>query len=79
VEDGDLAGEALCEPPRHLGRQRHLGDQHDRATAQLQAFADRLEVDLGLAAAGNAVQEETPTAALERILDGGDRGGLLGG
>jgi hypothetical protein len=45
------------EPAHGLRRQRDLGHQHDRAAALLDRLADAAEVDLGLAAAGDAHEQ----------------------
>ena len=50
--------EPRLEPLDRLRRQRNLRHQHDRAFALLQRVVDRLQVDLRLAAAGDAVQQE---------------------
>ena len=46
------------QPGDHLGRERDFGNQHDGALARLQRPADQADVDLGLAAAGHAVQQK---------------------
>jgi len=58
VEDRHPAGEAGDEPAHDLGRQRDLRHQHDRRPAMAQTPGDRPQVDLGFAAAGDAVQQE---------------------
>ena len=50
--------EALDEAPRRLRRERDLRHQHDRRAAALERGRHRAQVDLGLAAAGDAVQEQ---------------------
>ncbi len=56
VEDGQPAREARPEALHHLGSERYLRDQHACPAPLLQAARHRLQVDLGLAASGDAVQ-----------------------
>ena len=65
----EAGGEALEEG---LG-QRDFGEQDQRLPALPQRLGDRLEIDLGLARAGDAVEQEG------RELAGVDRGAQLGG
>ena len=58
VEQRDVVAEARAEAAGELRRQRDLRDQHQRALAGGARAGDRLEVDLGLAGAGDAVEEE---------------------
>ena len=50
--------EPPAEPADRLGRQADLGDQHDRLASPGDHLLDRREVDLGLAAAGDPVDQE---------------------
>jgi hypothetical protein len=71
--------EAGAEARQHLRRQADLRHQHQRLAATRQAVGDRLEVDLGLAAAGDAIQQQRREAVPGRgSLDRIDRGLLLG-
>ena len=59
MQDRDAVAEALLEAPRRLRRERDLGHQHDRARGpRSSAAAGRAQVDLGLAAAGDAVEQQ---------------------
>ena len=58
VEHRHPAGEACLEPLNCLGREGYLRDKDDSPPALLQAPGQGLQVDLGLAAAGNALQKE---------------------
>ncbi len=51
-----------------LRGQGDLGDEHDRAPAPLQRLAGRLQVDLGLARAGDPVEQERAGVAGSRRL-----------
>ena len=63
VEDGDAVAEAGAEAADRLRRERDLRDEHDRAASPLERGRARLDVDLGLAAAGRAVEQEVAAAA----------------
>ena len=52
------AGEARRDAAFELGGERDLRHQHQRLTAPGQHGVDRAQIDLGLAAAGDAVQQE---------------------
>ncbi len=59
MKQGEPVAEAFG---RRAGKRRHqsdLGHQEDRRASQLQRSLSRAEVDLGLARAGHAVQQET--------------------
>ncbi len=60
-----------------LRRQRDLGHEHERAAARLEHALDEPQVHLRLAAAGNAVQEESLKLP-ERGSDARDRRALVG-
>ena len=57
-------GEAPCKKLDHLRRERDLGKEHQRAPALFKAAGNPLQVDLGFAAGGHAVQEHLFSAAL---------------
>ena len=61
--------EPRLEPLDGLRRERNFRHQHNRALALLQGVGDGLQIDLRLAAAGDAVEEEG------RGARGGGRGG----
>ncbi len=65
-------GEAPAEARGQLRRERDLRHQHQRLPSERQRLRDRLQVDLGLARPGHAVQHEgaEPLLSNER-LDGG--------
>ena len=97
MEDGDHGGvgamaEACLEPFDGLGGKGDLGHEDDGAEAAPEGVGDGLEIDLGLAGAGDAVEEERegdgPGRGWEAVGRGGDGvegfpddgegGGLLG-
>ena len=81
VEDRDAVAEAGPEAGDRLRREADLGDEDDRPAPSGQRRLDRGEVDLGLAGAGDAVQEllaRGARRAVERGDDLLDGGPLLG-
>ncbi len=76
VEQRDPVSEARAEAADRLRRQRDLGHEHDRAAARGERGLARADVDLGLAAAGRAGEEDVSTAAREQALDPLERGFL---
>ena len=52
-----------AEALQHLRRQADLRHQHQRLAATCQALGDRLQVDLGLAAARDAIEQQRREAA----------------
>ncbi len=66
VQQRHRIAEAAPEAVDRLRRQRDLGDQHDRAQAALQRRLGGREVDLGLARAGDAVQQPLAAVAAAR-------------
>ena len=78
VQHGQSAAEAGPEPVDQLGRQANFGHQHQPLLAAGQHVFQQAQVHLGLAATGDAFQQEgmEPRA---RGGDGGERGGLRGG
>ena len=82
VHDRDRVAEALDEPARRLRRERDLGDEHDRRAAALECRRHRAQVDLGLAAARDPVQEQRTAGTCGRVqppLDRRQSGRLVGG
>jgi len=77
VQDRDGVAEALDEARHDLRRQRDLGHQDDRPLPPLERRADGLQVHLGLARAGDAVQEQilgrSPDLGECRLLIAGQR------
>ena len=63
VQHRERHGEARRETGDQLRRQRDLRHQHERLLAALHDGVDRAQVDLGLAAARDAVQQERRVAA----------------
>ena len=63
VQHGDDVAEAGLEAPQHLRGERDLGHEHDRRAPGLQRRLHRPEIDLGLARAGDALQQEPGMAA----------------
>ena len=78
VQDGDCVAEARGEAGERLRRQRDLGHEHDCAAAAREGVLAGAEVDLGLAAAGRAVEQEVAAARVEGDGDALDRGRLRG-
>ena len=62
MHDGDGVAEALDEAAGRLRRERDLGNEHDRRVPALERGRDGPQVDLGLAAAGDAVQQQRRAA-----------------
>jgi hypothetical protein len=56
VLDGDVTAKARAECSGNCRRERDLGDQHEHAAAAATDVIGQLQVDLGLAAPGYAVQ-----------------------
>ena len=80
VQHRHLLPEAALKSTHQLRRQRDLWHQNQRALAPLDRRLDQPQVDLGLAAAGDAVEQvrrERP--GLHRLDQRRDRDGLLGG
>jgi hypothetical protein len=50
--------ETRGEAPNGLRSQRNFGDEHNRLPALPQNFCHREQIDFGLAAAGDAVQQK---------------------
>ena len=64
---GGLGAEALLAAGEEGAGERDLGHEHERLLPALQALRDRLEIDLGLAGAGDAV-EQGHGEAVARVL-----------
>ena len=77
VQDGDGVAEARDEARHDLRRQRDLGDEHDHPAAARERRRGGPQVDLGLARAGDAVQQQP--LARRRGHDRAQRRGLVGG
>ena len=81
VEDGEAVAEAGAEAGDGLRGEADLGDEDDRAAPAGERRLDRRQVDLGLARAGDAVEEllaGRAGLAVERRDEGVDGGPLLG-
>ena len=65
-----LAAEARLEALEERLGQRDLGKQHERLPALPERLGDRLEIDLGLARAGDAVEQEGGEALADRGATG---------
>ena len=78
VEHGEAGAEAGAEERLLLGGERDLGDQQQRAAPRFQAGGDGLEIDLGLPAAGDPVEQEGAEGAGFEGLPEGGRGFALG-
>jgi hypothetical protein len=78
VEQRDAVAEARCEARHDLRRERDLGHKDDRAPSPLERRLCGGDVDLGLAGAGDPVQQELARLApLDRRDDLGQRVLLL--
>ena len=78
VQHTDATREALGEATHGLRRERNLGHQHDPTPPEADRVRERVEVDLGLAAARHAVQQQrAAVGAVDRIPDGGSGGPLF--
>ena len=66
MQDRHEVPEGPAEAGDRLGRQRDLGDQHERTLAPPQHAADQLDVDERLARARDAVQEKRPAPPPQR-------------
>ena len=74
MEHRDVVAEAGAEAGHELRRERDLRHEHERAPACFAARGDGAQVHLGLARAGDAVQEKTLGSPLgERRFDGAGR------
>ena len=71
---GGRGGEACGEPRVPLGAQRDFGEQDERLATRAERGGYGLEIDLGLARAGDAVEE-----GRRKLLRCGPGGQLLGG
>ena len=80
VQDRDRLAEARLEAAHGLGRERDLGDEHDRAAPRREGGGRGPEVDLGLPGAGHAMEAGSAPGPLgaQRALDRGERGRLGG-
>ena len=70
MEDRDPVSETRAKTSDRLRRQRDLRHEDDRAAAALQCCGTRLQVDLGLSAAGRPVKEDV--LAFRRVERGDD-------
>ncbi len=77
VQHGHRGSEARPRGPHQHRRERDLGHQQDRALAEGERPLDAAQVDLGLAAAGDAVQQERPEATALDSVDEHPQHGLL--
>jgi hypothetical protein len=74
VADRQPPGEARREAPDHLRGQGDLGNQADRLPAERQGGVDGRQVDLGLAAPGNAEEQHRAVpAGGDGLEEGGGR------
>ena len=72
VQDGEAIAEPRAEARHRLRREADLGDEDDRPPAPRQRRLDRGQVDLGLARAGDAVQEQLARRAGLAVERGDD-------
>ena len=73
VEKCDAVTEARAETAERLWRERDLGHEHDRAAARGKRRLACADVDLGLAAAGRAFEQDVAAAAHEQDRDPRER------
>ncbi len=73
VQHGDAVAEALAEAAERLRRERDLRDEHDRAASARERGLARADVDLGLAAARRAVEQDVAAVAVEQLVDARER------
>ena len=78
--DNVRAGKARRDAALELRRQRDFRNQHQRLAATRQHGGDGAQIDFGLAAAGNAVQQHRVKASgrgddRDRVLLGGQKSG----
>src|SRR5439155_9438960 len=78
VQHSDRVAEARPEAPDGLGRERDLGNENDDSTAALERGCGRLQVDLGLPAAGWAREKYVTAAGVQRCDDAFHRSPLVG-
>ena len=70
-----VTGKALGQAGFELRREVDLGHQHQHLAARGQGLCGRVQVDLGLAAAGDTMQQVGGGCVAEQCVDGG---GLIG-
>ena len=68
---GGAGAEARLDPGEEIAGQRDLGQQDQRLAALAQGFGDGLEIDLGLARPGDALQQRGGIAAQRHRGDQG--------
>ena len=75
MPDGGRDAEAVFEAFQPLGGQRDFGQQDQRLAVLAQALGDGFQIDLGLAGAGDAVQQgDRKVAGGDRLPQGGGGG-----
>ena len=80
VPDGGGDAEAAFEALQPLRGEGDLGEQHQRLTALAEGFGDGFEVGLGLAGAGDAVEQgDAEFARGDGVAEDGGGGVLVGG
>ena len=72
VQDGEAVAEPSAKACHHLGSETDLGDEDDRPPPLRQRRLDRRQVDLGLARAGDPVQEQLARGASLTVQRGAD-------
>jgi hypothetical protein len=77
MQQGQGRRESLAEPRHQLRREADFRHQHQRAPTAPQDAFHRVQIDLGLAAAGDAIQNKGCESRVRRI-DGFDGRRLLG-
>ena len=69
MKQRDAIAEACAEAPERLRRQRDLGNEDDRAASGCERRGAGADVDLGLAAAGRALEQDVSAVTGEKRLD----------
>ncbi len=67
MQRDDAAAQPCGEARERLRGERDLGDEHQRLAATSHGLGDEIEIDLGLAAAGDAIEQERPV-----VIEAGD-------
>src|SRR5207244_867169 len=78
VEERDAVAEARAEAAKRLRGESDLGDEHDRAATRGEGGLAGADVDLGLAAAGGAGEEDVAAAPGAQLLDPSTRSAASG-
>ena len=78
VNEDDFVAEGGLEDGDELGGEGDFGDEEDDGLASLEGLAGELEVDVGFAGAGDAVEEAGGGRGVLERGEGGELGGVEG-